>query len=81
MPIEDLSPELAELLRRIARERPSLMSLFSQEGPGVLSQVAKLERLGLVVKLGDGTLMPTAPGAMIVHHVREIERILRGAGA
>ena len=79
--IEDLPPELAELLCRIAREKPSLSSLFAREGPGVLSKIAALERLGLVVKLGDGTLLPTASGAMVAHHIREIERILRGVRA
>ena len=75
---EDLPPELAELLCRIAREKPSLMSLFNREGPDVLNKIAALERLGLVVKLGDGTLLPTASGAMIAQHIREIERILGG---
>jgi len=79
--IEDLPPELAELLCRIAREKPSLSSLFAREGPDVLSKIAALERLGLVVKLGDGTLLPTASGAMVAHHIREIERILRGVRA
>ena len=76
---DDLPPELAKLLCRIAREKPSLTSLFNREGPDVLSKIAALERLGLVVKLGDGTLLPTASGAVIAHHLCEIERILRGA--
>jgi len=78
---KDLPPELAELLCRIAREKPSLMSLFNREGPDVLDKIVALERLGLVVKLGDGTLLPTASGAMIVQHIREIERILGGVKA
>ena len=79
--LEDLRPELAKFLCRIALEKPSLMSLFNREGPDVLNKIAALERLGLVVKLGDGTLMPTASGAMMAHHIREIERILRGVRA
>ena len=79
--IENLPPELAELLCYIAREKPSLLSLFAREGPDVLSKIAALEKIGLVVKLGDGTLMPTASGTMIAYHIREIERILRGVRA
>ena len=78
---ENLPPELAELLCRIAREKPSLTSLFNQEGPDVLNKIVALERLGLVVKLGDGTLLPTASGATIAQHIREIERILGGVRA
>ena len=78
---EDLPPELAGLLCRIAREKPSLLSLFAREGPSVLNKIAALERLGLVVKLGDGTLLPTASGAMIAQHIREIECILGGVRA
>ena len=79
--VEDLSPELAKLLCRIAREKPSLMSLFEQEGPDILDKLAILERRGLIVKLGDGTLLPTASGAMIAYHIREVKRILRGGRA
>jgi len=81
MSIEELPPELAKLLCRIAREKPSLMSLFEQEGPDILDRLATLERRGLIVKLGDGTLLLTASGAMIAHHIREIERILGGVRA
>jgi len=81
MSLEDLSPELARLLCRIAREKPSLMSLFDQEGPDVLDKIATLESRGLIVKLSNGTLLPTTSGALIAHHVREIERILRGVRA
>ena len=81
MSIKDLPPELAKLLCRIARAKPSLMVLFNREGPDVLNKIAILERLGLVVELGDGTLLPTASGAVIAHHIGEIERILLGVRA